>query len=89
MTVTVPNGGTFRGTLDRLDDFGVSLREADGRHRSFRTAGTGIKVEVHDPLASHKEMLKTYNDDPKKPRYHTYKLVDGGGETVIEREEWF
>ena len=62
VTVTVPNGGTFKWTLDRLDDFGVSLREADGRHRSFRTVGTGIKVEVHDPLAPHKDMLKTYRD---------------------------
>jgi cytochrome c oxidase cbb3-type subunit 3 len=62
VTVTLPGGQKLSGRLDRLDDFVVSLTDADGRHRSFRTVGTGITVTVHDPLAPHKEMLRTYTD---------------------------
>ncbi len=50
------------GVLDRLDDFGVSLTQADGTHRSFRTTGNTPAVEVHDPLQPHKDLLRVYTD---------------------------
>ena len=53
------------GKLDRLDDFVVSLTTADGTHRSFRTpisGGDAPKVEVHDPLQPHKDLLRVYTD---------------------------
>jgi cytochrome c oxidase cbb3-type subunit III len=62
VTVTLPSGERVEGTLDRLDDFGVSLTTADGTHRSFRTHGDTPKVEVHDPLQPHKELLPRYSD---------------------------
>jgi mono/diheme cytochrome c family protein len=62
VTVTMPGGERLEGTLVRMDDFSVSLRQADGAYRSIRTFGTTAKVEVRDPLASHKEMLPTYRD---------------------------
>ncbi|HEU4692058.1 MAG TPA: cytochrome c [Vicinamibacterales bacterium] len=62
VTVTLPSGERFDGRLSRVDDFTVSLQEADGRHRTFRTAGTGITVDVHDPLTPHKELLRVYGD---------------------------
>ena len=62
VTVTMPGGERLDGTLVRMDDFSVSLRQADGAYRSIRTFGTTAKVDVHDPLASHKDMLPTYRD---------------------------
>ena len=62
VTVTLPSGERFNGRLSRVDDFTVSLQEADGTHRTFRTVGTSIKVDVHDPLTPHKELLRVYAD---------------------------
>ena len=39
VTVTMPSGEAFRGRLSRIDDFTVSLTQADGTHRTFRTVG--------------------------------------------------
>jgi cytochrome c oxidase cbb3-type subunit III len=62
VTVTLPSGEKAQGTLVRMDDFVVSLKMADGTHRSFRTFGTATKVDVEDPLAAHKELLPVYRD---------------------------
>jgi hypothetical protein len=62
VTVTLPSGEKVDGTLDRLDDFVVSLTQADGTHRSFRAEGDTPKVEVHDPLQPHRDLLRTYGD---------------------------
>jgi mono/diheme cytochrome c family protein len=64
VTVTLASGEKVTGTLDRLDDFVVSLTTADGAHRSFRTTtgGDAPKVEVNDPLQPHKDLLRTYTD---------------------------
>ena len=52
--VTLANGEKVEGTLSRIDDFVVSLRLADGEHRSFRTTGRNApKVELRDPLRGH------------------------------------
>lgn len=61
-TVTLPSGEVVKGRLSRVDDFVVSLTQVDGTHRTFRTAGTATKVEIHDPLTPHKEMLRKYTD---------------------------
>jgi mono/diheme cytochrome c family protein len=62
VAVTMPSGEVVRGRLSRVDDFSVSLTQADGTHRTFRTAGTGFKVEIQDPLTPHKDLLKVYTD---------------------------
>src|SRR3989454_1547587 len=65
VTVALPSGEKVEGKLDRLDDFVVSLTTADGTHRSFRTpmsGGGAPKVEVHDPLQPHKDLLRVYTD---------------------------
>jgi mono/diheme cytochrome c family protein len=62
VTVSLPSGQTFTGELSRVDDFTVSLKQADGTHRTFRTDGAGIKVDIHDPLTPHKELLRLYTD---------------------------
>jgi hypothetical protein len=59
--VTLPSGQTFEGELERVDDFVVALRTADGGRRAFRTTD-GTKVDVNDPLVAHRELLPTYTD---------------------------
>ena len=58
VTVTLPSGEKVEGTLDRIDDFVVALTQADGTHRSFSTNGDTPKVEIHDPLQPHKDLLR-------------------------------
>jgi mono/diheme cytochrome c family protein len=62
VTVTLRSGEKVEGTLDHIDDFVVALTTPDGAHRSFRTDGDTPKVEVHDPLQPHRDLLRTYSD---------------------------
>lgn len=61
--VTVRAGLTapVSGTLDRIDDFSVSLRDADGEHRTWKR-GPGVEVELKDPLTMHYELLDQLTD---------------------------
>jgi len=59
--VTLPSGQQIEGELERVDDFAVSLRQADGRRRSVGITA-GVRVEVQDPLRGHKELLQSYTD---------------------------
>jgi cytochrome c oxidase cbb3-type subunit 3 len=63
IAVTVHAGlnAPVSGTLDRIDDFSVSLRDAEGEHH-FWKRGPGIEVELKDPLAKHFEMLDQLTD---------------------------
>jgi mono/diheme cytochrome c family protein len=62
VTVTLPSGEKIDGTLDRIDDFVVALTTADGTRRSFATNGDSPKVEIHDPLQPHRDLLRAYSD---------------------------
>ena len=62
VTVTLPSGEKVEGALERIDDFVVALTTSDGVRRSFRTSGDTPKVEIHDPLQPHKNLLSTYSD---------------------------
>jgi cytochrome c oxidase cbb3-type subunit III len=62
VTVTLASGERVEGTLERIDDFTVALVTADGSRRSFRTENDSPKVEIHDPLQQHREMLRVYSD---------------------------
>lgn len=62
VTVTLPSGEKVTGRLNRIDDFTVSLTDADGTPRSFERVGDKPQVEIHDPLAPHRKLLHTYND---------------------------
>jgi len=62
-TVTMANGQKVEGTLNRLDDFMVSLKMADGTYRTFRTDGANApKVDLRDPLKGHRDLLQVYSD---------------------------
>jgi cytochrome c oxidase cbb3-type subunit 3 len=61
--VTLANGESSSGALDRIDDFTVSLRDGSGQFHSFaREDADNPKVEVHDPLKAHSDLLRQYTD---------------------------
>ena len=62
VSVTPPGGPTINGRLLRIDDFAVTLELPDGASRSFRRDDGVPKVEVHDPLSPHRELLSVYTD---------------------------
>ena len=62
VTVTPASGESVSGILDHIDDFTVSLHDSSGNFHSFTRNGTTPKVEVHDPLAAHTQMLGMYTD---------------------------
>ena len=62
VTVTTPSGPPVSGTLERLDNFSVALRDASGDYRFFSRV-PGVTVDVRDPLTAHRELLDQYTDD--------------------------
>ncbi len=62
VTVTLPSGETVEGRLARMDDFIVTLVNADGTQSTFRRDGDSPKVVVHDPAQPHRDLLPTYTD---------------------------
>ena len=62
VTVTLPDGKVTEGRLTRIDDFYVGLTEKDGSDIGFARNGDNPKVQVHDPLHAHRELLRTYTD---------------------------
>ena len=61
VTVTAANAQPVTGTLVRIDDFFVALRDAGGEYRAF-TRGPDVAVSVQDPLAAHHDLLDRYTD---------------------------
>jgi len=62
VVITLPNGEKVEGRLERIDDFMVSLTQADGTLRSFRRNAEIPKVDVRDPLEQHRNLLPVYTD---------------------------
>lgn len=61
-TITQPSGASVDGRLIRIDDFLVTIAFADGTVHTFRREGDVPKVEVHDPMKAHRDMLSVYTD---------------------------
>jgi cytochrome c oxidase cbb3-type subunit 3 len=62
VVVTMPGGQKYEGRLERIDDFMVTLTQADGTPRSFRRNGDVPKVDVRGPLEAHRDLLPMYTD---------------------------
>ena len=62
VTVSTPSGQKTEGRLLRIDDFIVTLVDGGGVHHSFRRDGDVPKVDLHDPLEPHRELLPKYTD---------------------------
>ena len=60
--ITQPTGEKFEGQLRRLDDFIVTIVDAEGFERTFRRNGDVPKVEVRDPLQGHRDLLTVITD---------------------------
>jgi cytochrome c oxidase cbb3-type subunit 3 len=63
VTVTLRDGQTVEGTLYQVDDFIVSLVDANGNYHSYVRQGDSPKVVIKDPLQPHLDMLRTLKDD--------------------------
>jgi mono/diheme cytochrome c family protein len=63
VTVTLASGEKFEGVPVSIDDFAVAIRDMSGAYHSFARNGAFPKVEIHNPLQPHWELLKTLNDD--------------------------
>jgi mono/diheme cytochrome c family protein len=61
-TVTLPSGEVVNGLLDHIDDFAITLIDEHGERRSFTRDDDVPKVELHDPMKGHTELLKRYTD---------------------------
>jgi mono/diheme cytochrome c family protein len=62
VTVTLSSGEKISGTLDRVDDFSVSLRDSRSDYHSFTRDGATPKVEINDPMKPHTDLLGKYTD---------------------------
>jgi cytochrome c oxidase cbb3-type subunit 3 len=62
VTVTLPSGEKVEGPLLRIDDFLVTLRQADGTVRTIRRTGDVPKVQITDPLQAHRALLAELTD---------------------------
>src|SRR5260370_9058090 len=60
VTVTLPSGEKVSGTLAQIDEINVALRDGSGWYRSWPR--DKVKVEVHDPMEKHRELLHQYTD---------------------------
>jgi hypothetical protein len=61
-SVTLPSGEVVTGTLGRMDDFAISLIDANGEYHSFTREGDVPKIELKDPMKGHTELLQQYSD---------------------------
>jgi len=62
VTVAPMNGPNVNGRLVRIDDFIVTLTLDDGSQRTFQRDGDVPRVEIHDPIQPHRELLRVYAD---------------------------
>ncbi len=56
-TVTLASGAKVEGTLVQMDGFNLSIKDHDGWPHTWPLSA--VKVEIKDPLAAHRELLKT------------------------------
>jgi len=60
VTVTLPSGASFTGTLKRQDDFDISMYDAQGNYHSWPR--DSVKIQLEDKLAGHRDLLPKYTD---------------------------
>jgi len=61
VAITLP-GERVEGRLVQIDDFLVTVALADGTTRSFARKGDEPKLEIHDPMKAHRDLLSVYTD---------------------------
>jgi mono/diheme cytochrome c family protein len=61
-TVTDAHGVKVTGVLDSVDEFLVTITPPGSKPRTWTRTDGVPQVEIHDPLAPHRDMLRTYRD---------------------------
>jgi cytochrome c oxidase cbb3-type subunit 3 len=59
-TVHLKNGDVIEGALAHTDEFEIAITDKDGWYRSWDRVK--VTVEIHDPLAAHRELMPKYTD---------------------------
>lgn len=59
-TVTLPNGQKIEGQVLSDDEFDIAITGSDGAYHAWPKSQ--VKVEIHDPLAAHRELFTKYTD---------------------------
>jgi cytochrome c oxidase cbb3-type subunit III len=59
-TVTTPSGEVVTGSVVKLDDFDVAIRDSKGEYRYWPISE--VKVQVTDKLQGHRSLLAKYTD---------------------------
>ena len=62
VTVTLPSGESFTGTPVHYDDFNIALRDSAGAYHSFTRTNDVPRVEIHNRLQAHLDLLARYTD---------------------------
>jgi cytochrome c oxidase cbb3-type subunit III len=62
VTVTLRSGVSVTGVPVTLDDFNIALRDDAGDYHSFKRTKDTPRVEIHNRLQAHYDMLTRYTD---------------------------
>jgi hypothetical protein len=63
VTVTLENGQTIDGVALAINDFTVTIKDMQGKYRSWTKIGDFPKVVTHNPLQAHGDILRSITDD--------------------------
>jgi cytochrome c oxidase cbb3-type subunit III len=61
-SIVLPTGDRVQGMIARMDNFLVTVRQADGTLRTVRRDDPRIKIDITDPLDAHRLLLGTMSD---------------------------
>ena len=59
-TVIFSNGGKMEGPVVNNDEFDIAISGPDGHYHAWPKSA--VKVELHDPLAAHRDLFTKYTD---------------------------
>jgi cytochrome c oxidase cbb3-type subunit III len=62
VTIDLPSGSVINGRLIEMDDFVVVLVDEDGNRETIRRDGGVPRVQVHNPLQAHVDMVRNWED---------------------------
>jgi cytochrome c oxidase cbb3-type subunit III len=61
--ITLPSGAVHSGPLKHIDEFTVSIVDsASGQALTFPRNGASPKVEIHNPIQAHLDLIRVYTD---------------------------
>jgi hypothetical protein len=60
--VTLASGDTVSGEVEYLDNFNISLRDAEGRYHSIKRT-RDVQVTIDNPYQAHINLLDTITDE--------------------------